>query len=89
MPICIPIKELKNGAEFTRRVHEADGPVVVTRNGYDEFIALTPERYEALQMEAARASLYQAIDKGEADIAAGRTIDAHTLIDQVRLRHGL
>ena len=40
MPICIPIKELKNGAEFTRRVHEADGPVVVTRNGYDEFIAL-------------------------------------------------
>lgn len=89
MPVCVPIKELKNGAEFARTVREADGPVIVTRNGYEELVAMTPERYEALRMEAARAGLYQAIDKGEADIAAGRTVEAHDLISQIRQHHGL
>lgn len=89
MSVCVPIKKLKNTAEFARIVREADGPVVVTRNGYDEFVSMTPERYEALRLEAARARLYQVIDRAEDDVRAGRTTDARTSIAETRKRYGL
>ena len=31
MPVCAPIKDMKDTAAFTRRIDEAAGPVTVTR----------------------------------------------------------
>lgn len=58
---CVPMKELKNTAEFTDTVQNAAGPVLVTKNGREAFVALSMSGYEALCAEAARAKLYQAI----------------------------
>ena len=86
---CVPIKELKNTAEFSRLVEESESPVFVTKNGYESFVAMTTQAYEALKLEAARAKLYQSIDRAEQDIVAGRTIEAHTAIANLRARYGL
>ena len=45
--------------------------------------------YEALCAEAARAKLYQAIDRAEADIAAGRVTDAREVSAGLRTKYGL
>ena len=89
MTTCVPIKELKNTAEFSRLVEESSNPIVVTKNGYESFVAMTTQAYEALKLEAARAKLYQSIDRAEQDIAAGRTVEAHAAIADMRVRYGL
>lgn len=89
MAICVPIKELKNTAEFSRMVEESPSPITVTKNGYESFVAMSSQIYEALKLEASRAKLYQAVDRAEQDIAAGRTVDAHDAIADVRARYGL
>lgn len=89
MAVCVPIKELKNTAEFTETVCKADGPVTVTKNGRSAFVSMTPEYYEALCLEAARSRLYQAVDRAEADIAAGHVSDARASQAALRARYGL
>ena len=89
MPVCVPVKELKNTAEFTRTVEESGSPVIVTKNGRSVFVSMTPERYEALMLEASRAKLYQAVDRAEDDIAQGRTVSGHQLVGDLRARYGL
>lgn len=86
---CVPMKDLKNTAAFTRTVQSASGPVFVTKNGSEAFVSMSMECYEALLEDAARSRLYLAIEQGEADIAAGRTQDAHEAIAQLRDRYGL
>ncbi len=89
MPTCVPIKELKNTAEFSRIVEESASPVIVTKNGYDSFVAMTTQAYEALKLEAARAKLYKIIDQAEQDLAENRTVEAHSAITEARARYGL
>ncbi len=89
MPTCVPIKELKNTAEFSRIVEESPSPVIVTKNGYGSFVAMTTQAYEALKLEAARAKLYQIVDQSERDIAENRTMEARSAIAETRARYGL
>ena len=49
---CVPIKELKDTATFSRLVESSADPVIVTRNGYDAFAVMTVEQLEALKFEA-------------------------------------
>ena len=72
---CVPMKELKNTAEFTDTVQNAAGPVLVTKNGREAFVALSMSGYEALCAEA--------------DIAAGRVTDAREVSAGLRAKYGL
>ena len=49
MPVCVPIKDMKDTAAFVRRIDEAADPVTVTRNGYDAFVVMRTDDYEAMQ----------------------------------------
>ena len=89
MSTCVPIKELKNTSEFTNLVQNADDAITVTKNGYDTLVVMTPEKYEALKLEAARAKLYQIIDQSEQEIATGNTVDANDSLKKTRLNYGL
>lgn len=89
MAICVPMRELKNTAEFTEAVCSADEPVVVTKNGREAFVSMSMDVYESLRLEAARAELYRAVDRAEADIAAGRTAEAHASNATAKAHHGL
>ena len=89
MPVCVPIKELKNTAAFAELVESSPDPVIVTRNGRDAFAVMTVEELDSLRLEAARARLYRLIDEAENDIAAGRLTPVRDSQAQVRARYGL
>ena len=89
MPVCAPMKELKNTADFTKLVENSDSPVIVAKNGCEAFVSLSTDAYESLKMDATRLRLYQSIDRAESDIASGKTVEAHSAIDNIRARYGL
>ena len=89
MPVCVPIRDLKNTAEFSKTVEDSAEPVIVTRNGREAFAVMTVEQLDALRMEAARAELYQRVIEAEQDIAEGRLADARASQQAARNRHGL
>lgn len=89
MPVCVPMKELKNTAEFTKTVQSAAAPVFVTKNGQEEFVSMSLEVYEALRLEGARMRLYEEVERAEDDIAAGRVTDAASSNAALRRRYGL
>lgn len=88
MAVCIPIKEMKNTAEFTNTVLNAGEPVMVTKNGREALVSMAPEIYEGLCMEAARAQLYDLVDKGITEAREGRTIDARQLSSALHEQYG-
>ena len=89
MPVCVPIRDMKNTAEFSKTVEDAAEPVIVTRNGREAFAVMTVEQLDALRMEAARAELYQRVIEAEQDVAAGRLAEARASQRAVRERYGL
>lgn len=89
MTTCVPIKELKNTASFSKLVEESSDPVIVTKNGYEKFAVMTIEKLDALRMEAARTELYRHIDAAEADIREGRVVDGWESIEETRKKYAL
>lgn len=89
MSICVPIKDLKDTAAFTNTVQKSDGPVIVTKNGHEAFVSMSIAEYESLKIEAARAKLYQAIDRAEADIANGNVTPAEETVSYLKKRYAL
>ena len=87
--ITVPMKDLKNTADFTATVQKSSSPVLVTKNGREEFVAMSKEAYEALALEAARSRLYAAILEAEDDFAAGRYEELSDSQAACRARYGL
>ena len=88
MTVCVPIKDMKNTAEFTDTVRRSPEPVFVTKNGREAIVSMSPEVYEGLRREAARARLYDVVERGLEDVRSGRTADAEMLIKNLRAAHG-
>ncbi len=89
MSICVPVKDLKDTSAFTATVLESAEPVIVTKNGRESFIAMSPSQFEALRLEGARSRLYQMVDEAEADIAAGKVYDSKGTADYLKARYAL
>ena len=89
MTVCVPIKDLKNTATFSKLVESSPDPVIVTRNGRESFAVMTVEELDALRLEAARAQLYRDIDEAEDDFAHGRMTEANVSQRRTRERYGL
>lgn len=89
MPKCVPIRDMKDTAEFTRTVEEADGPVTVTKNGCDAFVVLQSSDFEAMQQELTKARLMERIMQAENEYVEGRYTDAGDFTHAVRERYGL
>ena len=89
MTVCVPIKDLKNTATFSKLVESSPDPVIVTRNGRESFAVMTVEELDALRLEAARAQLYRDIDEAEDDFAHGRMTEASESQRRARERYGL
>ena len=89
MPTCVPIKDLKNTAEFARKVQESPDPVTITKNGYDEFVVMRSADYQAMQEELAKNQLYERILRAEREFALGKHSDAFEFFDELGERYGL
>lgn len=89
MPICVPVKDMKDTASFIRQVEEAPGPVTVTRNGYDAFVAMTTDEYEAMQQELATARLMARVAQAEHEFATGQYTEGEEFTAGIRQKYGL
>ena len=92
MPICVPIKDMKDTAKFARLVEEASGPVTVTKNGYDAFVVLRSADYDRLanrDHEAAKQKLLERIAIAEREKAEGKWVDGPTAMAELRERYGI
>ena len=78
MTVCVPIKDLKNTATFSKLVESSES-----------FAVMTVEELDALRLEAARAQLYRDIDEAEDDFAHGRMTEANESQRRTRERYGL
>ena len=93
MPKIIPIKELKDTAGVSAMVRESEGPVYVTKNGYDDMVIMTMEAYDRLVRENDRLKLemdwYEKLVEAEQAIARGEVGDAFESVKRLRQRYDL
>ena len=89
MPTCVPVSEVKDTAAFVRRVKNAGEPVIVTKNGYEEFIAIDPEVFKGYRKETAEEKLERLLNEADLDVALGRISDACADMDEIRRAYGL
>ena len=92
MPICVPIKDMKDTARFARIVEEAEGPVTVTKNGYHAFVVMRSADYDRLvkdRDEAAKQRLLERIAIAEREIEEGRFEDYGKATSALRAEYGL
>lgn len=60
----------------------AHGPVVLTKNGYGASVLVSIDLYDKL---LAKQALYEAIAKSEAEIDAGKGLDAKAALAKTRV----
>lgn len=82
----IPMRDLKNTVEVERRCAEENGPVYVTKNGYGRLVVMDIEYYERTMRKMYEA---QALLAGMEDVAAGRTEDGASVLQNMREKYGL
>lgn len=89
MTTCVPIKDLRDTAAFMELVETAPGPITVTKNGYDQFVAMRSSDYDELQQLAAENKLMERMLIAERERAESRFVDADAAIADLRERYGL
>ena len=61
----------------------------MTKNSKEAFVSMSLEYCDAMMRESARVRLYESVDRAEADIVAGRLVDARAKSSELRVRYGL
>lgn len=89
MPTCVPIKDLRDTVSFSHLVETSPEPIIVTKNGYDQFVVLRSRDYDELKQADARAKLMERIALAEKERAAGKSADAFDSLAELKARHGL
>lgn len=87
MAECIPIKEMKDTAKFTRRVEQSRGPITVTRNGYDAFVVMRSDEYEAMQEELSKARLLARVAQAENEYATGQYSAGKEFVKSIKAQY--
>lgn len=89
MTASIAIEDMGTALGVADAVETAGRPVLVTRGGQGVFVAVPADDYENMRAEAARAELYQLVEEGLADVAAGRCEDADAVIESIGRKYAL
>ena len=86
MPKIIPIRELKNTAKLSGFVREADGPVFVTKNGYDDMVIMSTEVYDRRMF---LLDVYEKLDEAESALARGGSEDMASVTAKLREKYAV
>lgn len=89
MATCVPISELKDTATFSKKVASAGEPVIVTKNGYEEFVVLDPALFRKYRRETAEEELERLLEEADRDIELGFVGDARVELAEIRSAYGL
>lgn len=88
MAKCVPVRDMKNTAEFSALV-ERERDVTVTKNGYELMHCLSDEQYRLIQDEVARAKLLSRIMLAEQELDTGSYSDYKEFASSLRDKYGL
>lgn len=89
MTKCVPIRDMKGPAAFSRLVEESDELITVTKNRYDKSVVIKSADYEALQEEMAKSRLLKRIALEESEYADERYVEGPEFISQMREKYAL
>lgn len=70
-------------ADLVRRVQAEGGPVVLTRDGVPLAVLLSPADFEALEADADRRELQQAVEAAEEQVSAGDTLPHEEVVAEL------
>lgn len=76
----------RNTTELLDRIRKTGNPLVLTINGRAEVVVQDAEAYQHL---LDRLETVEALQRGLADVKAGRTKPARELFDRMRRKHGI
>ena len=81
-----PYPKFENTSAISKMCSESSDPIYITKNGYGDMVIMSMKAYEEkLWLLDAYAKLAEA----EAELQAGRTVDARTALKELREKHGL
>ncbi|WP_019239316.1 MULTISPECIES: type II toxin-antitoxin system prevent-host-death family antitoxin [Enorma] len=89
MATCVPISELKDSAAFSKKVAQAGEPVIVTKNGYEQFVVIDANLFREFRRETPAEHLERLLQEADRDIRAGRISDMSAGIEVIRAKYGL
>ncbi len=76
----------RNTTELLDRIRKTGNPLVLTINGRAEVVVQDAEAYQQL---LERVETVEALQRGLADVKAGRTKPAREVFDRLRRKHGI
>ena len=76
----------RNTVDLLDRIRKTGNPLVLTVNGKAELVVQDAEAYQAL---LDRVEVLEGIQRGVADVKAGRTKPAQQVFSRLRRKHGL
>jgi prevent-host-death family protein len=76
----------RNTVDLLDRIRKTGNPMVLTINGKAELVVQDAEAYQAL---LDRVEALEGIQRGVADVKAGRTKPAQQVFDKLRRKHGI
>lgn len=89
MPSCVPISDLKDTSAFSRKVAAAGEPVVVTKNGYEQFVVIDADLFRSYRKETPEEHLERLLSEADRDIASGAVSDMPAGLDEIRKKYEL
>ena len=89
MPTCVPISDIKDTVAFSKKDATAGEPVIVTKNGYEQFIVIDAELFRSYRKETPEEHLERLLAEADRDIAAGNLTDMRSDLEELRAAYGL
>ena len=86
MPQIIPIRDLKNTGVISRKVHESNEPIFVTKNGYGDMVIMSMEMYEE---KIFMLDVVKKLEAAEEQLSAGKTLDADESLMDIRKKYNV
>lgn len=89
MPVCVPVKDMRDTARFAELVETSAGPVTVTKNGYSKFVVMRSEDYDRMEATLARAHLLERMAIAESERRDGTARSALDSLAEIEAKYGL
>ena len=89
MATCVPVRDMKDTAAFSKLVRESPEPITVTKNGYSEFVVMRSEDFELMREEVAKARLVRILADADRSYEQGDYASGPDVIASLRNRYGL
>ena len=86
MPQIIPIRDLKNTSEISRKCHASNEPVFITKNGYGDMVIMSMKTYEEKMF---LLDDYSKLAEAEKQLAEGKVPDGEASLKSLQEKYSV